>query len=48
MCPCVYSYIILKSLERSEELVRVVENVDSDEEVGSVLVILLEELIKLV
>jgi hypothetical protein len=42
----VYSYIILKSLERSEELIRVMENIDSDEEVCGVLVILLKELIE--
>lgn len=38
--------IILKSLERSDELIRVVENVNSDKEVCRVLVILLKELIE--
>jgi hypothetical protein len=41
-------YVILERLECGEKLFRVVEDVDTDEKMGGVLIILLEELIKLV
>jgi hypothetical protein len=41
-------YVILKRLERRHELFRVFENIGTNEEMGGVLIVLLEELVELV